>query len=88
MRKTTLVMLVLLCAAALGAFATSVTLASAEYDVVVRPDGKAAIYESLDWTSTGGMHGFYFEGVAAPPCSTTSSATPTSRESSASASRS
>mgnify|MGYP001127686894 FL=1 len=42
-------------------------LVSAEYDVVVRPDGKAAIYESLEWTSTGGMHGFYFEGVAGTP---------------------
>ncbi|MCX7029660.1 MAG: radical SAM protein [Spirochaetes bacterium] len=42
-------------------------LVSAEYDVVVRPDGKAAVYESLDWTSPGGMHGFYFEGVAGTP---------------------
>ena len=42
-------------------------LVSAEYDVVVRPDGKAAVYESLAWTSTGGMHGFYFEGVAGTP---------------------
>ena len=37
-------------------------------DVVVRPDGKAVFYESLDWQASGGqMHGFYFEGAAVQP---------------------
>ena len=49
-------------------FATSVTLGSVEMDVVVRTDGKADFYESLDWQASGGeMHGFYFQGAAAPP---------------------
>ena len=56
-------------------------LVSAEYDVVVRPDGKAAIYESLD-VDLDGRHARLLLRRAwpAPPCSTTSSATPTSRE--------
>jgi hypothetical protein len=43
----------------------SVTLGSVETDVVVRTDGKADFFESMDWEVTGGqMHGFYFQGAA------------------------
>ncbi len=60
--------LVFLCAAAVGSFATSVTLGSVEMDVVVRTDGKAVFYESMDWQASGGeMHGFYFAGAAVQP---------------------
>ncbi len=66
MKRRTLIVLLALLLGGAAAFGAN-DLVSAEYDVVVRPDGKAAIYESLDWTSTGGMHGFYFEGVAGTP---------------------
>jgi len=43
----------------------SVTLHSVETDVVVRTDGKADFFESMDWeVSAGQMHGFYFQGAA------------------------
>jgi hypothetical protein len=65
MKKAHLVALVVLCAAAVGAYATTVTLNSVEMDVVVRIDGKADFLESLDWQASGGeMHGFYLQGAA------------------------
>ena len=43
-------------------------LRSVEIVVMVRPDGKADVYESLAWTASGKeMHGFYFEGMAMDP---------------------
>ncbi len=68
MRKTLIACFVALCAAALGAFGVSADLKSVEMDIVVRTDGKADFYESLDWQATGGlMHGFYFQGAAVRP---------------------
>jgi hypothetical protein len=68
MKKTHLIALMVLCATVVGAYATSVTLNSVEMDVVVRPDGKADFYESMDWQASGGqMHGFYFQGAAVRP---------------------
>ncbi len=66
MRLRTFIVLLGFLAGAAAAFGGN-DLVSAEYDVVVRPDGKAAIYERLAWRSTGGMHGFYFEGTAGTP---------------------
>ena len=43
-------------------------LVSVETDVVVRPDGKADIFYSMEWSASGGeMHGFYFQGAASTP---------------------
>ena len=43
-------------------------LKSVEIDLVVRTDGKADVFYSLDWSASGGqMHGFYFQGAAATP---------------------
>ena len=68
MRKTLLACIVALSAAALGAFGLSADLRSVEMDIVVRTDGKADFYESLDWQVAGGlMHGFYFQGAAVRP---------------------
>ncbi|HVO40464.1 MAG TPA: hypothetical protein VMV03_15635, partial [Spirochaetia bacterium] len=71
MKRTLVLGLLMTCLAVLGApaaLAVSADLKSVEIDMVVRPDGKADVYESLDWTATGGvMHGFYFEGAAVRP---------------------
>ncbi len=65
---TFLATVVLLAGAAAAGFAASVTLGSVEMDIVVRTDGKADFYESMDWEASGGqMHGFYFQGAAVTP---------------------
>ena len=68
MKRTSIIVLAVLCAASMGAFGLSATLSSVEMDMVVRTDGKAVFYESLDWRVSGGqMHGFYFQGAAVKP---------------------
>ncbi|HTP57754.1 MAG TPA: DUF2207 domain-containing protein, partial [Spirochaetia bacterium] len=68
MKKALLACAVVLCLAAGAAFAVSAELKSVEMDIVVRTDGKADFYESLDWLVQGGlMHGFYFQGAAVTP---------------------
>ncbi|MCX7040938.1 MAG: hypothetical protein NT005_17625, partial [Spirochaetes bacterium] len=68
MKRTALACILLLSLCAVGAFALQADLKSAEIDLVVRTDGKADFYESLDWQASGGqMHGFYFEGAAVAP---------------------
>ena len=54
--------------AALGSWALDASLDSADITVVLRTDGKADIYYSLEWSASGGqMHGFYFQGEAFKP---------------------
>jgi len=49
-------------------FSLDVSLDSVEIDVVVFPNGKAAIYYSTQWTTYDGtMSGFYFQGEQASP---------------------
>lgn len=68
MKRKLLIGLILLCALATVAEALSATLSSVEMDIVLRPDGKADFYESLDWRASGGlMHGFSLEGTAVTP---------------------
>jgi len=51
-----------------GAGALSTALESADITVVLRTDGLADVYYSLDWRASGGaMHGFYFQGEAFEP---------------------
>jgi len=46
--------------------ALNAELNSTEITLVLRTDGKADVYYTLDWSASGGeMHGFYFEGEAA-----------------------
>lgn len=55
-----------LCSTFLGAL--DAALSSVEIDLVLRSDGKADIFYSLEWEASGGeMHGFYFMGTAAKP---------------------
>jgi len=42
-------------------------LRSIEYDLVLRPDGRATLFQRLAWRSPGGMHGFYLQGIAGTP---------------------
>ena len=43
-------------------------LRSVEIDLVLRTDGKADLFYTLDWSARGGqMHGFYFEGMEGEP---------------------
>ena len=67
MKRVILVFSVLcLCLPFLGAL--DADLISAETTVVVRPDGKADVFYLLEWEAgKGEMHGFYFQGTAAPP---------------------
>ncbi len=68
MKNTLLACIVAFFMTAFGAFGVSADLRSVEMDVVIRTDGKADFYESLDWQATGGqMHGFYFQGAAVSP---------------------
>ena len=68
MKKTLLACFLALSVGRLVAFAVTADLRSVEMDVVVRTDGKADFYESLDWEAAGGqMHGFYFQGAAVTP---------------------
>ena len=54
--------------AAFGAWALDASLDSADITLVLRTDGKADIYYSLEWKASGGqMHGFYFQGEAFKP---------------------
>jgi len=54
--------------AVLGAWALDAFLDSTDITVVLRADGKADIYYSLEWSASGGqMHGFYFQGEAFNP---------------------
>ncbi|HEY9594574.1 MAG TPA: hypothetical protein VHE79_08855, partial [Spirochaetia bacterium] len=68
MKKTTLLLVTFLCLSAITTSALSATLKSVEEDIVLRTDGKAVFWESLDWAASGGqMHGFYLEGTAVTP---------------------
>ena len=68
MKRTLLVACIVLLAASGAAFGVDATLNSVEMDMVIRTDGKAVFWESLDWKASGGqMHGFYLQGTAVTP---------------------
>ncbi|MCE5255359.1 MAG: DUF2207 domain-containing protein, partial [Spirochaetaceae bacterium] len=68
LRFRALVALAILILAVQGAFALSTSLNSTDITLVLRTDGKADIYYSLEWQASGGeMHGFYFQGEAFKP---------------------
>ena len=60
--RACLLLAVALCLA-VPALALDATLQSVEIDLVLRTDGKADVFSSIEWTATGGeMHGFIYEG--------------------------
>ena len=70
MKRTLLIACIVFSVAAAYGFGVDVTLKSIEEDIVVRTDGKANFFQSLDWdVSSGQMHGFYLQGPPSTRCS-------------------